>query len=324
MWQKGSNYVLKSPVKPFISKRLFHRPYKFQSLPADVKLELQEPCQCFVNQLNSKLPESIHLDLSLELPTKVPDYHKHVLLLSKDAKHWQTWPSNLDLATEYPHNSMAPLKRFLRNTKMGDGILVNEVVLPGQKSTDEQLKFLVVPNMEIYEMGPEQLADFALFLGGGEVAKPKKASFGDYLKGADNSEAVRDARVKDNAESKQVSAKAVPEFQGEPYYHDLVLICGHYLRDARCGEIAPILEDKLNALKPDFKNGIVSHIGGHKFAGNIIHYKFNGFNHEKKVCNVDGIWLSQVLPQNLELIFENLDQNIILQDFYRGHVSNHT
>uniref|UniRef100_A0A6B2LGU5 Uncharacterized protein n=1 Tax=Arcella intermedia TaxID=1963864 RepID=A0A6B2LGU5_9EUKA len=57
-----------------------------------------------------------------------------------------------------------------------------------------------------------------------------------------------------------------------------IFTCAHTRRDVRCGQCGPAIIDELQRLsqqsewKGKFKIGSTSHIGGHKFAGNIIIY----------------------------------------------------
>lgn len=71
------------------------------------------------------------------------------------------------------------------------------------------------------------------------------------------------------------------------------LICSHKLRDKRCGVTGPILVEEIDktiansypssALPSPIHTFKVSHIGGHKYAGNVIVYP-------------SGIWYGRVLP----------------------------
>ncbi|KAL2706761.1 Altered inheritance of mitochondria protein 32 [Kluyveromyces marxianus] len=300
-------------------RQVLNRQYQFKTLDIALKNQITEQCQCFVSELNHRLPKESQLDLSLQIPKKVPYYHKHVLMLTPKAGDWKKWPSKIELAISFPFNLVGPLKSSLKNTNTGSSILVNELDLPGFHSSEKEIKFLVIPDMKIYTVDPLQLPQFSTFLGEGNLASSShKLSFADYLQGSD----------KVNPESQEGESPGSDidlgsQFKTQDFHHDLILVCGHYNRDARCGELAPLLIDKLNSIRPTLKTGIVSHIGGHKFAGNIIYYQFNGVNNENKnnTCNVEGLWFSKMLPQNLETVLENLDQNIILQDFYRGHIS---
>lgn len=80
----------------------------------------------------------------------------------------------------------------------------------------------------------------------------------------------------------------------------VILLCSHRTRDKRCGVTAPILkkELELNLREHDLlrdandnrPGGVpviyVSHVGGHKFAGNVIIYRDTG----------EGIWMGLVEP----------------------------
>jgi len=65
---------------------------------------------------------------------------------------------------------------------------------------------------------------------------------------------------------------------GEPLNEDTHLfVCAHESRDAKCGDIGRVLADKLQScLSDDLKEEVrvyrCSHLGGHKFAGNLLVY----------------------------------------------------
>lgn len=69
-----------------------------------------------------------------------------------------------------------------------------------------------------------------------------------------------------------------------------VFVCAHGSRDMRCGVCGPVLIDKFNELieSRDLKDKVFvsgcSHVGGHKYAGNVIIF---GTNAEGKVT---GDW----------------------------------
>lgn len=135
----------------------------------------------------------------------------------------------------------------------------------------------------------------------------------------------------------------------------LVLICGHGGRDARCGTFGPLLrgefEDKLgradfevtrggvqvklgestvreiegNAVgKKMARVGLISHVGGHKFAGNVIVYIPPGYDgpageaHALAGC---GIWYGRVEPKHVEgLVDETVVRGRIVEDMFRGGI----
>ncbi|CAI2173817.1 1010_t:CDS:10 [Funneliformis geosporum] len=105
-------------------------------------------------------------------------------------------------------------------------------------------------------------------------------------------------------------------------YKSVILICSHKRRDKRCGVTAPLLKDEFDKVlknkgldvdsRVDNKDGIAvymtSHIGGHKFAGNVIVY-----------CEGKGIWYGRVTPCHVNLIIEKtVIEGRIIRDLYRG------
>jgi hypothetical protein len=85
-------------------------------------------------------------------------------------------------------------------------------------------------------------------------------------------------------------------------YDYLVLLCSHKTRDARCGQSAPIIKKELERhLRPlgllrdlhdDRPGGVgiyfVSHVGGHKFAANMLVYRRAGTPGAEYVPDADG------------------------------------
>ncbi|CAG8675002.1 hypothetical protein GLOIN_2v1459790 [Rhizophagus irregularis DAOM 181602=DAOM 197198] len=113
-------------------------------------------------------------------------------------------------------------------------------------------------------------------------------------------------------------------FKVEPMpYKAVVLICSHMHRDKRCGVTAPLLKDEFDKILKDkgldvesCADGIAvymtSHIGGHKFAGNVIVYR------EKQ-----GIWYGRVTPCHVKSIIENtVIEGKIIKKLYRGSIMN--
>ncbi|ODV90148.1 hypothetical protein CANCADRAFT_12865, partial [Tortispora caseinolytica NRRL Y-17796] len=89
---------------------------------------------------------------------------------------------------------------------------------------------------------------------------------------------------------------------------NVVLLCSHKTRDKNCGITAPILKKEFELVlrdkellrdTEDNRRGgckvlYVSHIGGHKFAGNVIIYRKEG----------GIIWLGRIKPENVKPIVE--------------------
>ncbi|KAH8663939.1 FMI1 protein [Xylariales sp. PMI_506] len=134
----------------------------------------------------------------------------------------------------------------------------------------------------------------------------------------------------------------------------LVLICGHGGRDMRCGLMGPVLRDEFEAKLPragfevmkgplidesisapplsgttgdppsTARVGLISHIGGHKFAGNIIMYvppRLNTKDMTPHPLAGHGIWYGRVEPKHVEgLIEETLIKGNIVADHFRGAI----
>jgi (2Fe-2S) ferredoxin len=100
-------------------------------------------------------------------------------------------------------------------------------------------------------------------------------------------------------------------------HHATILICAHQQRDRRCGYAGPILYhhfiQALKARGPSAQASVrvlmTSHVGGHKFAGNVIIYPA-------------GIWYGRVTPCHVDAVLEHtVFGNTVLRELYRGHLS---
>lgn len=136
----------------------------------------------------------------------------------------------------------------------------------------------------------------------------------------------------------------------------LVLICGHGGRDMRCGVLGPVLRDEFEQQMPRHdlqvlkgpvdvgdgqerdmiqssappetsgtaRVGLISHIGGHKFAGNVILYIPPGTktaDGEENVLAGCGIWYGRVEPRHVEgIIKETILSGRVIADLFRGGV----
>ncbi|RYP09957.1 hypothetical protein DL765_008271 [Monosporascus sp. GIB2] len=134
----------------------------------------------------------------------------------------------------------------------------------------------------------------------------------------------------------------------------LVLICGHGGRDMRCGIMGPVLqkefEAKLSQAGFDVLQGPVidesvsapalsgtiaespqtarvakiSHIGGHKYAGNVIIYLpptlKNQLGNSHPLAG-HGIWYGRIEPKHVEgLIKETIVNGNVIRDHFRGAI----
>ena len=143
----------------------------------------------------------------------------------------------------------------------------------------------------------------------------------------------------------------------------LVLICGHGGRDMRCGLLGPVLQREFEAKLPragfDVLHGPVldesvhaaslpsasenqeeeqqqrplrtarvaqiSHIGGHKFAGNVIVYLPPALTDDAGNPHPlagHGVWYGRVEPRHVEgLIQETIVSGNVVRDHFRGAIN---
>ena len=126
----------------------------------------------------------------------------------------------------------------------------------------------------------------------------------------------------------------------------VVLICGHGGRDARCGTLGPMLkqefEEKLErqniellrdappveavevntaveGYTPTARVGLISHIGGHKWAGNVIIYIPPAFTRNDLAGK--GIWYGRVEPGHVEgIVSKTIMEGKVIKDLFRGGI----
>ena len=98
---------------------------------------------------------------------------------------------------------------------------------------------------------------------------------------------------------------------GEPLPGRHVFVCVHAARDERCGSCGPPLLAAIEAAVAelgldDVTVRATSHVGGHKYAGNVIVYP-------------EGVWYGYVRPDDAQrLVRDHLAEGRILEDLHRG------
>ncbi|KAL4989025.1 Sucrase/ferredoxin-like-domain-containing protein [Aspergillus falconensis] len=124
----------------------------------------------------------------------------------------------------------------------------------------------------------------------------------------------------------------------------VILICGHGGRDMRCGIMAPILEEQFRKVleskgiftpagidSTNFDSpgrahiGLISHIGGHKYAGNVILYIPKSMKYEDSSVPHPlagkGIWYGRIEPKHVEgVVEETILRGRVLSDHFRGGI----
>ncbi|KAL4914255.1 Sucrase/ferredoxin-like-domain-containing protein [Aspergillus aurantiobrunneus] len=128
------------------------------------------------------------------------------------------------------------------------------------------------------------------------------------------------------------------------HHSPIILICGHGGRDMRCGVMAPILEEQFQSIlqskgisTPAGTDGVnfdsadrahigrISHIGGHKYAGNVIVYipksmKYGDTSAPHPLAG-KGIWYGRIEPKHVEgIVEETIIGGKVMSDHFRGGI----
>ncbi|XP_050223966.1 altered inheritance of mitochondria protein 32 [Mercurialis annua] len=98
-----------------------------------------------------------------------------------------------------------------------------------------------------------------------------------------------------------------------------VFVCAHASRDKRCGVCGPILITKLKegiesrGLEGQVFVSACSHIGGHKYAGNLIIYS------PESVGKIMGHWYGYVTPDDVpEILDQHISKGEVIERLWRG------
>ncbi|TKY50473.1 Altered inheritance of mitochondria protein 32 [Spatholobus suberectus] len=100
-----------------------------------------------------------------------------------------------------------------------------------------------------------------------------------------------------------------------------IFVCAHGSRDVRCGVCGPVLMEKLNeeiqlrGLKDEISVVACSHVGGHKYAGNVIIF-----------CpgpdgKIMGHWYGYVTPDDVPALLDRqIAKGEVIQKLWRGQM----
>lgn len=171
----------------------------------------------------------------------------------------------------------------------------------------------VVPDSALPSAVKERLADWAAARGGdgrvGFIRKPeRRETRTTAVFVADVSEhGAMFARLELDAIDELVDADLHPGNQSEPVTVPTLLVCTHGRRDACCARLGPPLYDALRRFVEPDALWQCSHLGGHRFAGNVLALPF-------------GVMLGRVRPVDAPRIAAELAANVIPLAHYRGRV----
>ncbi|GME72232.1 unnamed protein product [[Candida] boidinii] len=242
---------------------------------------------------------------------------KHLIYLSNNSEY-KKWPAKLEFAigNDGPEgNVIGDLSRFKRDLlDPYHPVLISQSYIENKVDHGKDLRFLLYP-------------DF------------KEIRINDYFSiedEKDRNEVLKNFIVKFLTPAGEIPDGEVNNlYNVKDYDKNLILTCGHYQRDIRCGKYAPLIIDEIKKtleienLQDSTDVGVISHIGGHVFAGNVIIFKnmsqgIGEGGEEGDVCRVfkSGVWYGRVKPENVQgIVSESIVNSRIIKEIYRGDVS---
>jgi len=146
--------------------------------------------------------------------------------------------------------------------------------------------------------------------------EPTHGSGYDILVFPDNVryQGVQESDIPVLVEEQVVNERVAAAIPHQPLTKQYVLVCTHGRRDIRCGECGPFLLPAFDLLlaahqlTQQVSVVATSHVGGHKFAGNVIIYP-------------GGDWYGYVTPQDVpRLVEQHLVEGRIVTDLWRGRM----
>ncbi|KAF9361341.1 hypothetical protein BGX26_004199 [Mortierella sp. AD094] len=269
------------------------------------------PCQ---DDDHPHYPSYLKINRDRPLLYSVKPYTRHVLI-STGQEDWEPHIEDDKNSLAY-HLSKAidEGQRRLRDTNGGkdpDRILLTASSRKAEDWNGPGWQVIVLPDQIVVDnVTPEQCGDFfEAFL---------KPEIGSVTLGTDT--VSPETRI--SPSQSQVHAGATTFTARRWLPKSAIMICSHKKRDKRCGVTAPILrkefmrilrsKDMYGDCEGDVEIWMVSHIGGHKFAGNVIVHRSEG----------QAVWYGRVEPCHSQAIVEvTIERGEVIRELYRGSMN---
>ncbi|KAG0304986.1 hypothetical protein BGZ98_004746 [Dissophora globulifera] len=266
------------------------------------------PCQ---EEDHPHYPSYLKINQDRPLLYSVKPYTRHVLISTGK----EDWDSHIDHdKTSLAFHLSRAIDDGQRRVKESGGEDPERILLTNSSRKSEDWEgpgwqVIVLPDQIMVDnVTPEQCNDF----------------FDAFLKSPVGSVQMADAGFADTSSSEY--GRSTKVIAGQTTFtakrwlpKAAVMICSHKKRDKRCGVVAPILRKEfLRELRSkdlfgdgagDVEIWMVSHIGGHKFAGNVIVHKDEGM----------AVWYGRVEPCHCKAIVEaTIERGEVIRELYRG------
>lgn len=245
-------------------------------------------------------PPDKEIDYDKNLNGTAPTMWKHVIAFLHGIKSFDDMPLKINLIPGSLANQFEGLKR--KNLSPYHPVTLLNAIVPSVTAETPNLeKIFIYPNCAQVEFDPSHLPQFIEhYLLPSEPTKQTNNPFSS------------------SPTSSRLRVDRSHLFRETPLEKPLVLICGHTQRDIRCGKLAPLLQEEFERVFKreglDVDVGMVSHIGGHAYAGNVICFP-------KNEAGGAAVWYGRVFPQHVQgIVRETIVQGRIIQELYRGQV----
>ncbi|KAI9785257.1 MAG: Altered inheritance of mitochondria protein 32 [Peltula sp. TS41687] len=310
------------------------------------------PSSCSRSTTCSPTPlEGLEIDYRLPLNGTMAPYAQHVVICTGK----RDWKSRIEDDEEAGNYFVRTLKGLLgRGGKYSDPY--NNILITNSSFSREDTEVelgtasaYLFPGFRRFPSIPMTPTAIEEFVQG--FVLPEKAH------------AAHQQRISKDDPSPAVVRLRQPQLRDRLSNHEIqtpfVLICGHAGRDRRCGIMGPLLEaefrrallllEKNEDLPPSpgtgrssegneanssiihqttsssTQVGLISHIGGHKFAGNLIiyippdHRLPDGTSPHP--LSAKGIWYGRVQPKHVEgIVNETIRGGGVIRELFRGGV----
>lgn len=268
--------------------------------PEGVPFDEGDPCSACSNPCSThkQIPDYLKIDNESPLPGSIKPYRRHVLFQTP-GKFWNNWAPNLD---EAEGSLAAELSSAAKNAGSDLGYRILVTAVDTQAGADGASPC------------PWLAAEEALVL-------PDLVALGP-LSASNAREALEEFLMTGQATAGVSIRQLGPWVQANGTtgagagLTACVLVCAHKLRDKRCGVAGPMIMEELSAAcqGKDLQSKVAvlgcSHVGGHKFAGNVIVYGAIG-----------GHWYGRVKPCHAAAIIDtHIMQGKVIKELWRGRM----
>eukprot|EP01132_Coremiostelium_polycephalum_P000450 gene450-570_t len=212
------------------------------------------------------------LERKSPLADSIHEYGRHYFICS--GVSWKDWLSKVYHTTPMLQSFEDPIKKYSKGQILPS--IINVCDMPAENP--DTIDLLVFPDMiKIVGLNSESLGRVLDFF-------TKHSSL--------NSEFPQDIKV-------------------ASFNSRYIFVCAHKQKDERCGYCGPILMDELRneikskGLESEIQVYGSSHVGGHKFAGNVLVFP-------------PGNWYGYVTPKDTGAIIESTLNGDVIQSLFRG------